>query len=499
MLTRGGHGVPRGWCMIDAARTSAGARGIEKGLRMPSASPVDLSAFPPGFRWSAATAAFQIEGSRDADGRGRSIWDDFVDTPGAVRDGSTADPGPDSYRRHREDVALLRELGVDRYRFSISWVRVQPEPGGPVLEAGLDYYRRLADDLLEAGITPFATLYHWDLPSVLEARGGWLMRDTALRFADYAEATANALADRIRHWYTLNEPVSTTLQGYAVGQLAPARQLLFGALPTVHHQLLAHGLAAQALRRAGAEEVGIVNNHTLVVPASESESDLIAAGTYDLLHNRIFAEPVLTGAYPDLEAVGIPSMPVEEGDLELIGAPSDFYGINFYNPTTVAATTDGGPVPFEIVPTPGAPVTGFGSEWPIVPSALAGLLVDFRERYGDLLPPLIIGENGASFVEPDHVDAAIDDQDRIAYLAGHIDAVGSAIASGVDVREYTVWSLLDNFEWAEGFTQRFGLVHVDFDTAARTPKASFDWYRSLVADAHAGTARSADPAAGAHA
>ncbi|MDQ2699004.1 MAG: GH1 family beta-glucosidase [Actinomycetota bacterium] len=452
---------------------------------MPSASPVDSSVFPPGFRWSAATAAFQIEGSRDVDGRGRSIWDDFVDTPGAVRDGATGDPGPDSYRRHREDVALLRELGVDRYRFSISWVRVQPEPGGPVLQAGLDYYRRLADDLLEAGITPFATLYHWDLPSVLEARGGWLERETAVRFAEYAEATANALGDRIRHWYTLNEPVSTTLQGYAVGQLAPARQLLFGALPTVHHQLLAHGLAAQALRAAGAAEIGIVNNHTLVLPASESEADLVAAGTYDLLHNRIFADPVLTGAYPDLEAFGIPSMPVEDGDLELIAAPGDFYGINFYNPTTVAATDDG-PVPFEIVPTPGAPVTGFGEEWPIVPSALESLLVDFRQRYGDRLPPLVIGENGASFPEPDQVDAAIDDQDRIAYLAGHIGAVGSAIASGVDVREYTVWSLLDNFEWAEGFTQRFGLVHVDVASGRRTPKASFDWYRSLVTDARAG-------------
>ncbi len=452
---------------------------------MASASLVDPSAFPHGFRWSAATAAFQIEGSRTADGRGRSIWDDFVETPGAVRDGGTADPGPDSYRRHREDVALLRDLGVDRYRFSISWVRVLPEPGGAVVQAGLDYYRRLADDLLDAGITPFATLYHWDLPSVLEERGGWLERDTALRFADYAQVVADALGDRIRHWYTLNEPVSTTLQGYAVGTLAPAKQLLFGSLPTVHHQLLAHGLATRVLRDAGAEEVGIVNNHTLVLPASESEVDLMAAATYDLLHNRVFAEPVLTGAYPDLEAFGIPPMPVEEGDLELISSGSDFYGINFYNPTSVAATPEGSPIPFEVVPTSGAPVTGFGPEWPIVPSALTELLVGFRDRYGDGLPPLIIGENGASFPEPDHVTGAVDDADRIAYIAGHIDAVGAAVAAGVDVREYTVWSLLDNFEWADGYTQRFGLVHVDFDTAARTPKASFDWYRAFIAQAHA--------------
>ena len=452
---------------------------------MPQHPSVDLSPFPPGFRWSAATAAFQIEGSRAADGRGRSIWDDFVATPGAVRDGATADPGPDSYRRHREDVALLTALGVDRYRFSISWVRIQPEPGGPVSRAGLDYYRRLADDLLEAGVTPFATLYHWDLPSVLEERGGWLDRDTALRFGEYAEIVAQSLGDTIRHWYTLNEPVSTSLQGYAVGTLAPGKQLLFGALPTVHHQLLAHGLALRTLRAPGAEEVGIVNNHTLVLPAGETDADLAAAAVYDLLHNRVFADPVLTGAYPDLEAFGIPPMPVEEGDLELISAPGDFYGINFYNPTTVAAAPEGSPVPFEIVPTPGAPVTGFGSEWPIVPAALTGLLLDLRERYGDRLPSLVIGENGASFPEPDHVDGPVLDAERISYLAGHIDAVGAAAAAGVDVREYTVWSLLDNFEWADGWSQRFGLVHVDFDTSARTPKASFDWYRALIAEARA--------------
>ncbi|MFK4806712.1 GH1 family beta-glucosidase [Microbacterium sp. ZW CA_36] len=456
---------------------------MTKESTVPQHPSVDLAPFPPGFRWSAATAAFQVEGSRAADGRGRSIWDDFVDAPGAVRDAATADPGPDSYRRHREDVALLAGLGVDRYRFSISWVRVQPEAGGPVLQAGLDYYRRLADDLLDAGVTPFATLYHWDLPSTLEAQGGWLSRDTAQRFGEYAGIVAEALGDRIRHWYTLNEPVSTSLQGYAVGTLAPGRQLLFGSLPTVHHQLLAHGLAERALRAAGAEEVGIVNNHTLVLPASGTDADLTAAAVYDVLHNRVFAEPVLTGAYPDLEAFGIPPMPVEDGDLEVISAPGDFYGINFYNPTTIAAAAPGSPVPFEIVPTPGAPVTGFGPEWPVVPASLTELLLDFRDRYGDRLPPLVIGENGASFPEPAHVDGPIDDAERIAYLAGHIDAVGAAVRAGVDVREYTVWSLLDNFEWADGWSQRFGLVHVDFDTAERTPKTSFDWYRALIAEA----------------
>jgi beta-glucosidase len=438
-----------------------------------------------GMRWSAATAAFQIEGARTAGRRGRSIWDDFVDTPGAVRDGSIAEPGPDSYHRSAEDVALLAGLGVDRYRFSISWVRVQPEPGAAPSQVGLDYYRRLADDLLAAGVTPFATLYHWDLPSALEAQGGWLERDTAYRFAEYAEIVAKALGDRIRHWYTINEPVSTSLQGYAVGALAPRRQLLFGSLPTVHHQLLAHGLAQRAVRAAGAEEVGIVNNHTLVLPAAQTDADLAAAAVYDALHNRLFADPVLTGAYPDLEAFGIPPMPVENGDLELISDPGDFYGINFYNPTTVGAAAAASPIPFEIVPTPGAPVTGFGPEWPIVPSALTELLVDFRDRYGDRLPPIIIGENGASFPEPDTTSTQLDDADRISYLAGHVDAVGRAVEAGVDVREYTVWSLLDNFEWADGFTQRFGLVHVDQATSIRTPKKSYDWYRSLIEEARA--------------
>ena len=268
-----------------------------------------------------------------------------------------------------------------------------------------------------------------------------------------------------------------------MGTLAPARTLLFGSLPTVHHQLLAHGLAVESLHRHGAEEVGIVNNHTLVLSATDSEQDAAAAAVYDLLHNRIFADPILTGAYPDLEGFGIPPMPIKDGDLDLIACPGDFYGVNFYNPTTVAAAPAESSLPFEIVPTPGAPVTGFGPEWPIVPSGLTELLTDFRHRYGDRLPPLVIGENGASFPEPDHVDGQIDDADRISYLAGHIDAVGAALQAGVDVREYTVWSLLDNFEWADGYTQRFGLVHVDFDSAVRTPKESFSWYRSLISEA----------------
>lgn len=436
-----------------------------------------------GMRWSVATAAFQIEGARDADGRGRSIWDDFVDAPGAVRDGSTAEPGPDSYHRWREDVELARRLGVDRYRFSISWVRVQPDGRGAGEPRGIAYYDRLVDDLLSAGVTPLPTLYHWDLPSPLEAEGGWLTRATAERFRDYTEIVAAALGDRVAHWYTINEPVSTSLQGYAIGELAPGRQLLFDSLPTVHHQLLAHGLALPVLRAHGAESVGIVNNHTLVRPATPSDEDAVAAHVYDILHNRIFADPILTGDYPDLEALGLPPMPVEEGDLALISAATDVYGVNFYNPTTIAAAPAESPVPFEIVPTPSATYSGFGALWPIVPEALTELLVEFTARYGASLPPIAIAENGASFPEPDVVTGALPDVERIDYLAGHIAAVARAREAGVRVDEYTVWSLVDNFEWAEGFTQRFGLVHVDQTTSERTPKASFDWYRSVIEEA----------------
>lgn len=434
---------------------------------------------PSGLRWSAATSAIQIEGSPSDDGGGRSIWDDFVDVPGAVRDASTPQRACDSYRHPEADVALVADLGIDRYRFSIPWARVQPDGRGPASTAALDHYSRFVDALLEVGATPFPTLYHWEMPSAVESDGGWLVRDTAERFADYAAIVADRLGDRVTHWYTLNEPAMTTLQGYGTGALAPARPLLFHALPTVHHQLLAHAFAAEALRSRGATAVGVVNNHTRVLPLTASREDLVAATMYDTLHNGLFSEPLLAGEYPDLEAFGLPPMPVLDGELARIAASIDFYGINFYNPTTVTAADPAGPLPFEIVPTPGAPLTGFGPEWPIVPGALRDLLVDLHRRHPHM-PPVIIGENGASFPEPDGA-VRIDDAERIDYLAEHIAAVGEAMAAGVPVEEYTVWSLLDNWEWADGFTQRFGLVHVDFTTGERTPKASYDWYRDAIA------------------
>lgn len=449
------------------------------------------SAVPVGLRWSAATSAFQIEGSRDADGRGRSIWDDFLERPGAIADGSIADPACDSYRQPEADVALAAGLGLDRYRFSIPWARVQPEGRGAANRSALDHYSRVVDLLLEAGVAPFPTLYHWEMPSVVEADGGWLSRDTAERFADYAALVAGRLGDRVAHWYTLNEPAMTTLQGYAVGTLAPGRQLLFDALPTVHHQLLAHVRAAEVIRSLHPAEVGIANNHTWVLPLHDTAEDRRAAALYDTLHNRMFSEPLLAGAYPDLEALGLPPMPLQTGDLASIEGSVDFYGINFYNPTTVTAAGAAGPIPFDIVPTPGVPVTGFGPEWPIMPSALRDLLIDLHARHPHL-PPVIIGENGASFPEPDHA-GRVEDAARIDYLSGHVAAVGEAIEAGVPVKEYTVWSLVDNWEWAEGYTQRFGLVHVDFETGTRTPKASYDWYRDLIARSRAAQTAEENP------
>lgn len=432
-------------------------------------------------RWSVATSSVQIEGSRRADGAGRSIWDDEIAKPGRIRDGSTAEPACDSYRRVEDDVALAAGLGLDRYRFSIPWARVQPDGRGSGNIAALDHYARVVDGLLVAGVTPFPTLYHWELPSAVEADGGWLARDTAERFGEYAALVAARLGDRVSSWYTLNEPAMTTLQGYAVGALAPGRQLFFGALPTVHHQLLAHSRAAEALHARGAASVGVVNNHTWVLPLRDTEEDRTAAAVYDLLHNRLFSEPLLSGTTPDLEALGLPPLPILGDDLARIAGSIDFYGVNFYNPTTVTAGTPDADIPFEIVPTPGVPVTGFGPEWPIMPSALRDLLIDLHRRHPDM-PPIIIGENGASFPEPD-LAGAVEDADRIAYLSAHIDAVGEALDAGVPVEEYTVWSLLDNWEWTDGYTQRFGLVHVDFSSGERTPKASYGWYRDLVAGA----------------
>jgi beta-glucosidase len=406
------------------------------------------------FRWGVSTSSYQIEGG--ADERGPSIWDTFSHTPGRIADGSTGDVACDHYHRYAEDVALLRGLGVNAYRFSIAWPRIQPDGTGKPNPDGVAFYDRLVDSLLENRIEPFVTLFHWDLPQALEDEGGWLARDTAYRFAEYAGLVADALGDRVTQWITLNEPIIHMSLGYAFGTHAPGRTLMFGALPVAHHQLLAHGLAAAALRTHG--KVMIANNYTPVRPHSATEADVAAAAAYDTLHNRLFTDPLFGRGYP----IDIPG--VQDGDLDIIAAPLDALGVNYYNPTAVrAATEPDAPMPFEPVPLDGYPTTSFG--WPVVPEGLYELLTSLEKV------PIYITESGCAY-------PGTDDPERVSYLDSHIRAMRDAIADGVDVRGYFVWSLLDNFEWAEGFSQRFGLVHVDFDTQVRTPKTSYDWYRS---------------------
>ncbi|TNY35715.1 GH1 family beta-glucosidase [Thermomonospora catenispora] len=430
--------------------------------------------FPAHFRWGVATAAYQIEGATTEDGRGESVWDVFCRTPGRVRDGHTGEVACDHYHRWPEDLALMADLGVDAYRFSIAWPRIQPDGTGPANPRGLDFYDRLVDALLDRGITPFPTLFHWDLPQALEEEGGWLNRDTAHRLAEYAALVARRLADRVEHWITLNEPVVVTAYGYALGVYAPGRALLLDALPAGHHQLLGHGLAVTALRAEGARRVGLANHYSPVWAAAEDdEADRRAAEAFDVFMNRCYTEPVVRGRYPDLSVLGgpDPASYVRDGDLAAIGAPVDFLGVNYYNPTRVKAPAPGDPLPFELVPVEEHPVTGMG--WPIVPDALLDLLRTLHRTCPGV--PLYITENGCAF------DDSVHDEERIDFLARHIDAVRAAVAEGVDVRGYFVWSLLDNFEWVEGYHARFGLVHVDYATQRRTPKDSYAWYRDHIA------------------
>ncbi|GIH26981.1 beta-glucosidase [Acrocarpospora phusangensis] len=422
------------------------------------------------FLWGTATAAYQIEGAVAEDGRGPSVWDTFAHEPGRVRDGHTGDVACDHYHRWAEDVELMAAAGVNAYRFSVAWSRVLPAGRGAVNGRGLDFYDRLVDGLCAKGIAPALTLFHWDLPQALEDEGGWLNRDTSGYFAEYAGIVAERLADRVKLWITLNEPFVHMVYGYGLGTHAPGRTLFLEALPVAHHQLLGHGLAVQALRAAGAGQVLITNNCTPVWAASDSPEDTAAADAYDILHNRLFNDPILTGKYPDMSAFGIGEMPgVRPGDLETIAQPLDGLGINYYNPTRIAApSTD--LLPFDDAGVTGYPTTAFG--WPVVPDGLRELLTGLRARYPGL-PPIYITENGCSY-------DGLDDRFRIDYLAGHLDALRRAQDEGVDVRGYFAWSLLDNFEWAEGYHQRFGLVHVDFATQARTPKASYHWFRRMI-------------------
>ncbi len=457
---------------------------------MAPASPPRL---PDGFRFGASTAAYQIEGAVHEDGRGPSVWDTFCAEPGRISDGSSGEVACDHYHRYPEDVALMQGLGLGGYRLSIAWPRIQPAGSGRANPEGLAYYDRLVDSLLEAGVRPMATLFHWDLPQALQDRDGWLNRDTAERFAEYAALVAMRLGDRVEHWCPVNEPNVVTMLGHALGVHAPGKQLMFDALPVAHHLLLGHGRAVAALRAVGATSVGTANNHSPVWPASDAPADVAAAELYDVLWNRIFSDSMLLGRYPDGIAELMPG-PVEE-DLEVIHAPVDFYGLNYYNPTRIADPASPLPAdpgleavltergaPFKMVRVEGYPRTAF--DWPVVPDGLRETLVGLRAMYGDALPPVYVTESGCAYDDVVDADGAVHDPDRIAYLDAHLRAVAQAVDEGVDVRGYYTWSLLDNFEWAEGFSKRFGLVHVDYETQQRTPKDSYWWYRDLIA-AHA--------------
>jgi beta-glucosidase len=462
--------------------------------------------FPAGFFFGAATASYQIEGAYDEDGRGPSIWDTFCREPGRVADGATGDVACDHYHRYREDIALLRELGVDSYRFSIAWPRIQPTGSGPVNAAGLDFYDRLVDELLASGISPAATLYHWDLPQALEDRGGWRVRETAERFAEYAGVVAARLGDRVGRWITLNEPFCSAFVGYAAGAHAPGAREGRGALAAAHHLLVGYGLAVHALRGAGAREAGITLNPDRLLPATESPADLAAVRRVGTLHNDVWFEPLFAGRYPEHEAETwgelLPSGDGSyrlDGDLDLIGAPLDFVGINYYRPITVsdAPYRDADPstrtaVDVRAEETWRDDVRHTTMGWPVVPHTFTDLLVDLAERY-QALPPLLITENGSAEADTVDADGRVRDVERVDYLRSHLDALIAAMRAGVDVRGYYVWSLLDNFEWARGYGQRFGIVRVDYDTQVRTPKDSYRWYRRLIAAHRARTTPGEDP------
>ena len=433
--------------------------------------------FPPEFIWGAATAAYQIEGAANEDGRGESVWDRFCATPGKVRNGDSGAVACDFYRRYPEDIALMRELGLDAFRFSIAWPRILPEGRGRVNEAGLDFYDRLVDELLANGITPFPTLFHWDTPQVLEDAGGWTNRATAEAFVEYAEAVAARLGDRITHWTTHNEPWVVAWIGHAWGKHAPGKTSDADAIAAAHHLLLSHGWAVEAIRRiVPGAEVGIVLNLEHVDPVSETPADLDAAREMDGTANRWFLDPVFRGEYPaDLSERYVP--PVQDGDLEAISAPIDFLGVNNYFRFVVQASSNGGGP--HVVNDPDWERTDMG--WEVYPEGLYQLLTRVAREYAPRA--MYVTENGAAFGDIRSHDGRVHDLERTAYIESHIDAVRRAIADGVPMKGYFVWSFLDNFEWSLGYSKRFGIVYVDYPTQERVPKDSFYRYRELIASA----------------
>jgi len=445
--------------------------------------------FPAGFAWGAATSAYQIEGAVTVDGRGTSIWDTFARTPGRVVGGQHADVAIDHYHRYRDDVRIMADLGLSAYRFSVSWPRVQPDGSGPINARGLDFYKRLTDELLSHGIDPWLTLYHWDLPQALEDAGGWPHRDTALRFADYAAAVHEALHDRVHTWSTVNEPWCAAFLGYASGEHAPGRREPENAIRAAHHLNLAHGLAVQSM---GARRVGGCVNLYAITPATTGEADLDAARRIDGLQNRFFLDAMLKGSYPEdvLDDLDMDLGFIEDGDLKAINAPIDVLLVNYYSRFTVSGAP-GGMTSASAAPTEtaspwigsehvsfvhgGRPVTSMG--WEIDEDGLAEVLRRVARDYPAI--PLVVSENGAAF-EDVLADGRVHDAERLAYFDAHLRACRTAIGAGVPLEGYFAWSLMDNFEWAWGYGKRFGLVRVDYETQERLLKDSALWYAEII-------------------
>jgi beta-glucosidase len=453
-------------------------------------------AFPAGFTWGAATAAYQIEGAPDADGKGPSVWDTFSHTPGKVRGGDTGDVACDSYRRYREDADLLRSLGLSAYRFSISWPRIFPDGAGKVNQAGLDYYRALVDALGERGIIPVATLYHWDLPQALQDVGGWAAREVALRFAEYAAVVGDALGDRVTRWITLNEPLVVSHNGYRIGVHAPGLRDDEAAAAATHHLLLGHGLAAAALRTVlpSGSTVGVTLNLSPVRvaerPGCTAPDGLLERARLitDATVNGVFLEPLLSGRYPGHAEPGVlpPASLIADGDMETIAAPIDFLGVNYYQPINLRP---GDPDNLARGEEPALPaIRGIvkyrphGMEqtpmgWLVDPDGLYELLLRLSKDAPGL--PLFVTENGCAAEDYVNPEGAVYDLERIRFLHLHLDAAARAIRDGANLAGYFVWSLLDNFEWAYGYQKRFGIVYVDFGTQRRIPKASSAFYADV--------------------
>ncbi len=434
---------------------------------------------PVGFSFGVANSALQIEGAAAIGGRTPSMWEVFAAAPGRIADGSSGVVAIDHYHRWERDLQLLGDLGATAYRLSLSWSRIQPHGAGPAGPVGIAFYDRLIDRLLDGGIAPFVGLHHWDMPLELMELGGWLSRDTADAFADYVELAATAFGDRVTAWTTVNEPLVHMAYGYAVGIDAPGLTMLGAAFQATHHQLLAHGRAVEVLRSTARGSVGIINHHTCVDPAGQHADDIAAARFYDAYHNRQFADPILLGKYPQsiLAMPGAATEIIADGDLALISAALDFYGVSYAHPTVIAAAPDNRSIPFSLEVLDDAPLTAGG--WPNHPESLTRVLTELRARYPTLPPVYVTGIGGA--YDDEQIDGTVQpDLHRIAYLDGHLQAIAAAVRQGCNIRGYFHWSMFDSWEWAEGFTRRFGLVRVDPDSLEREPRASFAHYRDRI-------------------